>query len=247
MHRCHASMGRGAPAAARRSGIRRSGRNDVVQEPKAEPDFRDARDQWEELRITARDGGEVQAFWRTGVKRPLLLAHGRAFDADSFQEFGDVAHEAGHGVLRINFRGYHASTAGSSGPDARDEDVLGAASWLKQRTGLSAIALGASMGGAAVFRAAGRERDLFARLVGWSPVPIPDERALLLTMPKLVVWSADEAMAQALQAYSAVLPEPKALHVFTGSAHAQNLWGGPHQEALSQLVLAFAAEEPATR
>lgn len=202
---------------------------------------------WEELHIPARDGGLVQAFWRAGVKRPLLLAHGRAFDAESFQEFGDLAHAAGHGVLRINFRGYHASTAGSAGPDARDEDVLAAASWIRQHTGQSTIALGASMGGGAVFRAASRERDLFARLVGWSPVPIPFEHASLLTMAKLVVWSADEAMAPALQAYAAVLPEPKTLHIFSGTAHAQNLWGGPHQAALSQLVLAFCAEEPAAR
>lgn len=214
-----------------------------MQEPKAEPASRDARDGWEELRIPARDGGQVQAFWRVGVKTPFLLAHGRVFDAQSFQEFGDVAHEAGHGVLRINFRGYHASTAGSAGPDARDEDVLAASAWIQQHTGHSVVALGASMGGGAVFRAASREPDLFTRLVGWSPVPIPTELASALAMPKLVVWSADEAMAPALQAYAHALPEPKALHVFPGRAHAQNLWSGPHQSVLAQLVLAFAAED----
>ncbi|MDA8200591.1 MAG: alpha/beta fold hydrolase [Thermaerobacter sp.] len=218
-----------------------------MQEPKAEPASRDARDGWEELRITARDGGQIQAFWRAGGKTPFLLAHGRAFDAESFRQFGDLAHEAGHGVLRINFRGYHASTAGSAGPDARDDDVLAAASWLRQHTGHPTIALGASMGGGAVFRAATREPDLFGRLIGWSPVPIPAELVPALTMPKLVVWSADEAMAPALQTYAHELPEPKTLHVFTGNAHAQNLWSGPHQSALTQLVLAFAADDPTGR
>ncbi len=206
-----------------------------------EPTSPGVRDVWEEVRITTGDGGEVQAFWRVGMKPALLLAHGRAFDAESFQEFGDLAHESGHGVLRINFRGYHASMAGSAGPDARDEDVLAAASWLRQHTGHPTIALGASMGGGAVFRAATREPHLFWRLVGWSPVPIPAELASSLTMPKLVVWSADEAMAPALQTYAHELPEPKTLHVFPGNAHAQNLWGGPHQSALTQRVLAFAS------
>ncbi len=204
-------------------------------------------EEWVALHIPTHDGGQVQAFWLPGAQAPFLLAHGRAFDADSFQEFGRVAHEAGHGVLRINFRGYRGSTAGSRGPDARDEDVLAAGSWLRQHTGQSAIALGASMGGGAVFRAASRERHLFARLVGWSPVPIPAELAATLTMPKLVVWSAEEAMAPALQTYAEQLAEPKTLHVFPGSAHAQNLWGGPHQSVLTELVLAFARSTPSGR
>jgi alpha-beta hydrolase superfamily lysophospholipase len=194
---------------------------------------------WHEVHLDTDDGGVVEAYWHRGQKGSVLLAHGRIYDAESFRAYGDHLADAGYGVLRINFRTYHGSSLGALGPDARYEDVLGAAHWIRAETGAPLVALGASMGGEAVFNAASREPTAFAALVGWSPMPLPAAAARSLRTPKLVVWSQTEGAAGLVAEFFSNLGEPKEHHVFPGEAHAQQLLQGPHAEELVRRVDAF--------
>jgi alpha-beta hydrolase superfamily lysophospholipase len=195
--------------------------------------------QWDEIRLESGDGGTVQAYWRPGSRGSALLCHGRVYDAESFREYSDEMAESGYAVMRINFRGYHCSRPGTKGPDARYEDVLAAARWLGNTTGRPVVALGASMGGSAVFRAAAETAAPFRALVGWSPMAIDGGAAQRLTMPKLVVWSRDEQAAPMIADYYRQLPDPKANHVFFGTAHAQQLLADESRGPLAGLVMDF--------
>lgn len=197
---------------------------------------------WVEVSIETADHGRLQAFWRRGTRGAVLLAHGRVFDAESFRPYGEVLAADGYTVMRINFRGYHDSTSGRSGPGAQHEDVLAGARWLETTTGQRVVGLGASMGGGAVFRAAVQDADQFAAIVGWSPVPISADEARALHLPKLVVWSTEEPMAGALAFYYEQLADPKRQHLFKGDAHAQKIWAGPRRAALTQIVAGFLTE-----
>lgn len=194
---------------------------------------------WQVVTVQTGDDGQIQAYWHASGPRTVLLAHGRVYDAGSFVEYGNVLAENGFGVLRLNFRGYRGSLAGIEGLDARHLDVLGAARWAKARGAEKIVALGASMGGGAVFRAAAEAPELFDGLVGWSPVPIQRAWAQVLPVPKLVLWSAEEAMAAALTFYFQELADPKEQEVLPGSGHAQQIWDGPYRDLLVRRTSRF--------
>jgi pimeloyl-ACP methyl ester carboxylesterase len=195
--------------------------------------------EWREVHVGTVDAGSIQAFWCPGERAGVLLVHGRAYDADSFRDFGEYLAKAGHTVMRINLRGYHASRPGSAGPAAYELDVAACGTWLARVGGRPVVGLGASLGGQAVFRAATQNPGVLSAVIGWSPVPMTNEEALLLTTSKLLVWSADEPMADELAFYMQHLAEPKRQRVFAGDAHGQGLWNGPHRAALGREVLSF--------
>lgn len=190
------------------------------------------REDWQAVSVETQDGGRVEAYWHSGDRGAVLLAHGRVYDAQSFEEYGNLLAQAGYGVMRLNFRGYHGSVPGGEGPGALYQDVLGCAGWVRDQGIDKVVALGASMGGGAVFRAAAHTPEVFRGLVGWSPVPIERELAQSLELPKLVLWSAEEAMAAALSFYYEDLAHPKERQVLPGAGHAQQIWNSPHRELL---------------
>jgi len=82
-----------------------------------------------EVSFATADGGEVYAdLYGQGV-HGVVLAHGAAFDKESWRPLAERLSAHGEQVLAIDFRGYGKSRAGSK-PDGLDEDVLAAVRYL---------------------------------------------------------------------------------------------------------------------
>jgi pimeloyl-ACP methyl ester carboxylesterase len=195
----------------------------------------------QELVVTARDGGQIEAYWLEGGRTAVILGHGKAFDRDSFVGYGQSLQALGYAVAILNFRGYGHSTSGTEGPDAIELDVLAVAQALWEQ-GKKPVALGASRGGGAVLRACAAQPSLFQAVITWSTVRVDDQVAQGLgTLPKLFIASESEPMRdQTLAVYQAA-PEPKLLHWMPGGRHAQKIWEGPDRARLEQVVADFLA------
>ncbi|MCY0909552.1 MAG: alpha/beta fold hydrolase [Sulfobacillus thermotolerans] len=195
----------------------------------------------DEFTVVAADGARIETYFATGGKVGVILCHGKAFDRDSFVEYGETLQQAGYTVAIPNFRGYGASSVGSEGPDAIELDVIAVASELRSR-GHHVVALGASRGGGGVLRAAALRPELFAALITWSTVAVPDATAVRLgTMPKLFIVSESEMMHDQTLAVFRIAPEPKTLKEIPGGRHAQKIWQGPDRSLLEAEVSAFLA------
>jgi pimeloyl-ACP methyl ester carboxylesterase len=169
------------------------------------------------------DGGTVFAdLYGEEGRDALVLAHGAAFNKESWRGF--AADLAGRGflVMAIDFRGYGRSKAGSAGRDGLFEDILAAARFLRERGAQRVAVLGASMGGgAAAQAAAAAPPGLLDRLVLLSPAPIAHpERIKGAT---LLIASQDEPDARRMADEYERMPDPKRLVLLPGTAHAQHI------------------------
>jgi pimeloyl-ACP methyl ester carboxylesterase len=204
-----------------------------------------AAEQPQAVRFEASDGGVVHADVYGAGARGVVLAHGGRFTKESWAPQARALAAAGYRVLAFDFRGYGQS----HGPGQEDAftaplhlDVLAAARWLRKAGATTVAAIGGSLGGAAVARAAIEEPGLFERIVllGATP-PGPPEK---LTVRKLYVMARDDASADGprlpgLQAHFERAPYPKQLIVVDGSAHAQFLFESPQGERVMREILLF--------
>lgn len=194
--------------------------------------------------VRTEDGGTVETYFKAGGPVGVILCHGKAFDRDSFVEYGETLNQAGYTVAIPNFRGYGKSTTGSEGDDAIELDVLAVAKELNQQ-GYQAVALGASRGGGAVLRAAALNPAHFLAIVTWSTVAVPDSTAAKLGgIPKLFIVSESEMMHEQTLAVFRAAPEPKILKQIPGGRHAQKIWQGPDRSLIEGEVSAFLGALP---
>ncbi|MHB1611097.1 MAG: alpha/beta hydrolase family protein [Sulfobacillus sp.] len=195
----------------------------------------------EDLVITTMDGAVIETYYSAQGKTAVILCHGKAFDRDSFVEYGDALAGQGYTVAIPNFRGYGKSTIGSLGSDAIEWDVLAVAGELTQR-GHDVVPLGASRGGGGVLRAVARDPQQFKAVMTWSTVMVDAGVAASLgEIPKLFVVSAQEMMRDQTLSVFEWAPEPKVLREIAGSRHAQNIWNGPDRQLLENVVGEFLA------
>lgn len=186
------------------------------------------------------DGGHIVADLYGSGPSGVVLAHGAAFNKESWAALAGTLAAKGHQVLAIDFRGYGASRAGSD-PRALDQDVLAAVRYLKTRGARSVSVVGASMGGGASARAATKARPgEIDRLFLLSPVPIANPEAIVAGRI-MYLASRDEALAPRVKAQFARAPEPKRLELLEGNAHAQNIFATPQGSRLTQLIVDFLA------
>ncbi len=169
----------------------------------------------------------------------VVLAHGAAFNKQSWYPLARRLSTAGFEALTIDFRGYGRSKGGRSG--ALYQDILGAIDCLEQR-GFRHIALvGASMGGSAVLNALAQTTDarisaaILLAPAGGPPLAQPGIR-------KLFVVSEEDGLRPEVERIFAASADPKTLRLFSGNAHAQNLFYTDHAAALDHLIVTFLGD-----
>jgi pimeloyl-ACP methyl ester carboxylesterase len=180
----------------------------------------------------------------------VILAHGGAFNKESWKKQAQAFANAGFLVLAIRFRGDASNPDGSPGSFGSDADnaadVLAAVLYL-HRTGAKTIsAVGASLGGDAVGDADAQSKpgDI-ARIVflGSSGGSAPEK----LTGRKLFIVARKDSSASGLRLpeisknYQKA-PQPKKLVILEGSAHAQYLFDTDQGPRLLNEILRFFSE-----
>jgi pimeloyl-ACP methyl ester carboxylesterase len=194
------------------------------------------------------DGGLVYAdVYGEGV-RGVVLAHGGRFNKESWAQQARTLASAGFQVLAIDFRGYGKSKGpGDAHPmDAPLHlDVLAAVRYLQEMGAKSVSIVGGSMGAGAAGDASIASRPgQIDRLVflGGSPNG-PAEK---LKSASLFIVARDDSNDDGprlprIQEQYKKAPEPKALIILEGSAHAQYLFQTDQAERVMREILKFLA------
>lgn len=187
------------------------------------------------------DGGTVSADLYGGAGHDaVVLAHGAAFDKESWRPFAEYLAARDHQVLAIDFRGYGTSQAGSA-KNGLFEDILAAVRYLRRAGAPHVAVIGASMGGATAARAAvAAAPGEIDRLILLSPAPLVEPERL--AGRKLFVASEQEPAAARVKADYGRAPEPKQLVLLPGSAHAQHILSTDQGPALMKSMADFLAE-----
>jgi pimeloyl-ACP methyl ester carboxylesterase len=192
------------------------------------------------------DGGLVYAdVYGEGV-RGVVLAHGGRFNKESWAQQARTLASAGFQVLAIDFRGYGKSKGpGDAQPmDAPLHlDVLAAVRYLRETGAKSVSIVGGSMGAGAAGDASIASRPgQIDRLVflGGSPNG-PAEK---LKSASLFIVARDDSNDDGprlprIQEQYKKAPEPKALIILEGSAHAQYLFQTDQAERVMREILKF--------
>jgi pimeloyl-ACP methyl ester carboxylesterase len=196
------------------------------------------------------DGGRVYAdVYGEGV-RGVVLAHGGRFNKESWAQQARTLASAGFQVLAIDFRGYGKSKGpGDAQPmDAPLHlDVLAAVRYLRETGAKSVSIVGGSMGAGAAGDASIASRPgQIDRLVflGGSPNG-PAEK---LKSASLFVVARDDSNDDGprlprIQEQYRKAPEPKALIILEGSAHAQYLFQTDQAERVMREILKFLSAQ----
>ncbi len=184
------------------------------------------------------DGARIAADVYGKGPDAVVLAHGAAFDKESWKPLADTLSEQGHRVLAIDFRGYGGSTLGRE-DKALYQDVLAAVRYLRANGATTVSVVGASMGGGASARAAvAAKPGEIDRLFLLSPVAIENPEAMKAGR-FLYLASRDEPLAPSIQQQYARAPEPKRLVLLDGNAHAQNIFKTDQAARLTALIVEF--------
>src|SRR5437870_4487301 len=143
-----------------------------------------------QMSFATADGGTVFAdVYGEGGRDGVVLAHGSAFDKESWRPLAEQLAAKGYRVLAIDFRGWGKSTAGSA-KDALFEDVLAAVRYLRRGGAARVSVIGGSMGGGAAAEATARAPGEIERLVLLSPAS--GSAPARISGGKLVAASANE-------------------------------------------------------
>ncbi len=192
------------------------------------------------------DGGVIYGDVYGEGNRGVLLAHGGQFNKESWKKQATVLASAGFHVLAIDFRGYGLSRGpGQSDPLSAplQLDVLAGVRYLR-KTGAKTISIvGASMGGSAagdasIMSGPGEiDRIVF---LGASPNgPAEKLKALSLFIVARDDTSGDGPRLPGIRAQYDKAPEPKAMIIVHGSAHAQFLFQTDQAEKIMDEILRF--------
>jgi pimeloyl-ACP methyl ester carboxylesterase len=196
------------------------------------------------------DGGRVYAdVYGEGV-RGVVLAHGGRFNKESWAQQARTLASAGFQVLAIDFRGYGKSKGpGDAQPMDRPLhlDVLAAVRYLRETGAKSVSIVGGSMGAGAAGDASIASRPgQIDRLVflGGSPNG-PAEK---LKSASLFIVARDDSNDDGprlprIQEQYKKAPEPKALIILEGSAHAQYLFQTDQAERVMREILKFLSAQ----
>jgi pimeloyl-ACP methyl ester carboxylesterase len=191
-----------------------------------------------EVSFRSADGGKVFADLYGQGPRGVVLAHGAAYNKESWVPLARRLAAEGYRALAIDFRGYGRSRAGSD-EYAKDEDVLAAVRYLHRQGAEKVSVIGASMGGgAAAEAAAAAHRGEIDKLILLSPVPVDDPEEMNAGSV-LYIASRNERLAPEISAQYQRAPTPKKLIFLTGSAHAQHIFQTDQSGRLTRIILQF--------
>jgi pimeloyl-ACP methyl ester carboxylesterase len=192
------------------------------------------------------DGGSVYADVYGEGDSGIVLAHGGRFNKESWAQQARTLALAGFRVLALDFRGYGKSRGpGDSDPMSAPLhlDVLAAVRYLRKTGAKSVSVVGGSMGAGAAGDAsiASRPGEI-ARLVllGGSPNgPAEKLKSATLFIVARDDSSGDGPRLPRIQQQYDKAPQPKALIILEGSAHAQYLFQTNQGERVMREILRF--------
>jgi len=176
----------------------------------------------------------------------VVLAHGGRFNKESWEKQAQMLALAGFRVLALDFRGYGKSRGpGDSAPMSAPLhlDVLAAVRYLRKTGAKSVSVVGGSMGGGAAADASiASQPGEIDRLIllGASPNG-PAEK---IKSPILFIVARDDANEDGprlpgIREQYEKAPQPKALIILDGSAHAQFLFQTDQAERVMREILHF--------
>ena len=124
---------------------------------------------------------------------PLLLLHGKAFQAETWQELGtlDALAAAGLSFVALDLPGFGKSPAAEVSPEEVIDQVL-------QTMNISSVILtGPSMGGKIAIEYTLRHREKVAGLVLIGAVGVAENRARLKELPEktLILWGENDQIS----------------------------------------------------
>ncbi len=192
------------------------------------------------------DGGLIYADVYGKGDRGIVLAHGGRFNKESWEQQARTLASAGFRVLALDFRGYGKSR-GPGDSDPMDAplhfDVLAAVRYLRKTGTKNVSVVGASMGAGAAGDAsiASRPGEI-ARLIllGGSPNgPAEKLKSAALFIVARDDSSGDGPRLPRIQEQYEKAPQPKALIIVEGSAHAQYLFQTNQGERVMREILRF--------
>ncbi|MDF1582021.1 MAG: alpha/beta hydrolase [Methyloprofundus sp.] len=195
-----------------------------------------------ELTFTTVDNASIQADFVLRGPEAVILAHGAAFDKDSWGDIQARLIDKDFTVLAINFRGYGQSTLGNK-PGALYEDILAALQFLKEQGMTKISILGASMGATAAAQASTEtEPKEINRMILLSPAFIAEPEKLKGYL--LFIASENEPSIDAIKANFDKAPNnPKILEILSGKEHAQYIFTTNQESALTHLILTFFRQD----
>jgi pimeloyl-ACP methyl ester carboxylesterase len=200
----------------------------------------------EHVSFPTEDGGVVYADIYGKGERAVVLAHGGPFNKESWEKQARTLASAGFRVLALDFRGYGKSHGpGDSDPmDAPIHlDVLAAVRYLR-KTGVKSVSVvGGSMGAGAAGDASIASRpgeiDRLVLLGGAPNGPAEKLKSSTLFIVARDDASEDGPRLPGIQAQYEKAPQPKALIILDGSAHAQYLFQTDQGERVMREILHF--------
>ncbi len=192
------------------------------------------------------DGGLVYADIYGEGDRGIVLAHGGRFNKESWEKQAHVLASAGFRVLALDFRGYGKSRGpGDSAPMSAPLhlDVLAAVRYLRKMGAKTVSVVGGSMGGGAAGDASiASQPGEIDRVVFLGAYPNGPADKLKCT--SLFIVARDDANEDGLrlprirEQYERA-PQPKALIILDGSAHAQFLFQTDQGERVMREIVQF--------
>jgi dienelactone hydrolase len=208
----------------------------VAQAPRADPG------KFHEISFQTSDGGLIFGNLYGEGAHAVVLAHGAAFNKESWDELATRLSDEGYRVLAIDFRGYGKSTTGRR-RGALYEDILGAIRYLREQGATQVSVIGASMGGGAAGDAAARARPgeidrliLLAAVAAESPERMQGK--------KLFIVSREDGIRPTVERQFNAAAEPKELKILEGSAHAQHIFRTARAGELTEAILSWLAGRP---
>ena len=159
----------------------------------------------------------------------VVLAHGAAFDAESWTDQATQIAAEGTTVVAVE--------------DISPEGIEAAVTYLKDERGIAGVALiGASAGADGILDLVSQQPDLPDQLIVLSPNSVVDG---LGVSPKLFIASEDEPVADvSTEMADTAEGDDNAAIILPGSAHAQNIFdtdqAGPTMTAILDRLNEFA-------
>lgn len=165
--------------------------------------------------------GDDALIWGDG-SYGVVLAHGAAFDAESWEPQADRIASEGIVALAVE--------------DTSPETILAAVEYLMNERDVTDVALlGGSAGADAILEAASEEPEVPDQLILLSPNQTVDG---LGAEPKLFIASEDEPVVNVSRELAANSPgDQNEAQILPGDAHAQNIFDGDQGETVTRALL----------
>lgn len=171
--------------------------------------------------FSSTDGLKIEGEIFGNSNHAVVLAHGKAFDMQSWADFAAYLEKNAFSAIPFNFRGYGNSE--SKGTEY-ELDIAGIINEISKEYEYISL-IGASMGGTAALRALETSNPIDG-LVLLSPAGLPNNFANLKGKAKkaLVAFSKGDFVFDTAGKVAKLLPIETETLIFDGTLHAQNLF-----------------------